>query len=104
VYICSGNKRIDYETLQNTLAAADDNGGRPENEMLGMKSGGGSCCVLYNPSADGFGYRYSTHRARLNNLKGQNIDAGIEPDYQLEPDEFFDIEKVGKLIEQFYAK
>jgi C-terminal processing protease CtpA/Prc len=72
--------------------------------LLGMKSGGGSCCVLYNPSADGFGYRYSTHRARLNNLKGQNIDAGIEPDYQLEPDEFFDIEKVGKLIEQFYAK
>ncbi len=72
--------------------------------LLGMKSGGGSCCVLYNPSADGFGYRYSTHRARLNNLKGQNIDAGIEPDYQLEPDEFFDIAKVGKLIEQFYAK
>ena len=72
--------------------------------LLGTKSGGGSCCVLYNPSADGFGYRYSTHRARLNNLKGQNIDAGIEPNYQLEPDEFFDIEKVGKLIEQFYAK
>ena len=72
--------------------------------LLGMKSGGGSCCVLYNPSADGFGYRYSTHRARLNNLKGQNIDEGIEPDYQLEPDEFFDIAKVGKLIEQFYAK
>jgi hypothetical protein len=72
--------------------------------LLGMKSGGGSCCVLYNPSADGFGYRYSTHRARLNNLKGQNIDDGIEPDYQLEAGEFFDIEKVGKLIEQFYAK
>ena len=72
--------------------------------LLGMKSGGGSCCVLYNPSADGFGYRYSTHRARLINTKGQNIDAGIEPDYQLEAGEFFDIEKVGKLIEQFYAK
>ena len=72
--------------------------------LLGMKSGGGSCCVLYNPSADGFGYRYSSHRSRLNNTKGQNIDEGIEPDYQLEADEFFDIEKVGKLIEQFYAK
>ena len=72
--------------------------------LLGMQSDGGSCCVLYNPSADGFGYRYSTHRARLINTKGQNIDAGIEPDYQLEAGEFFDIDKVGKLIEQFYAK
>ena len=72
--------------------------------LLGMKSGGGSCCVLYNPSADGFGYRYSTHRTRLNNTKGQNIDGGIEPDYQLKADEFFDIAKVGKLIEQFYKK
>ena len=72
--------------------------------LLGMKTGGGSCCVLYNPSADGFGYRYSSHRARLNNLKGQNIDGGIEPDYQLETSDFFDIAKVGKLIEQFYAK
>ena len=72
--------------------------------LLGKKTGGGSCCVLYNPSADGFGYRYSSHRARLNNLKGQNIDGGIEPDYQLENGDFFDIAKVGRLIEQFYAK
>ena len=72
--------------------------------LLGKKTGGGSCCVLYNPSADGFGYRYSSHRARLNNLKGQNIDGGIEPDYQLETSDFFDIAKVGRLIEQFYAK
>ena len=72
--------------------------------LLGKQSGGGSCCVLYNPSADGFGYRYSTHRARLNNLKGENIDNGIRPDYELEYDDFFDIPKVGKLIEQFYAK
>ena len=72
--------------------------------LLGKQSGGGSCCVLYNPSADGFGYRYSTHRARLNNLKGENIDNGIKPDYELEYNDFFDIPKVGKLIEEFYAK
>ena len=72
--------------------------------LLGKRSGGGSCCVLYNPSADGFGYRYSTHRSRLLNLKGENIDPGIEPDYELEFDEFFDIAKVGKLIEEFYTK
>ena len=72
--------------------------------LLGKQSGGGSCCVLYNPSPEGFGYRYSTHRARLNNLKGENIDEGIKPDYELEPNDFFDIPKVGKLIEEFYAK
>ena len=72
--------------------------------LLGKKSGGGSCGVLYNPSADGFGYRYSTHRSRASNLKGQNIDEGTEPDCPLEPNDFFDIAKVGKLIEQFYAK
>ena len=73
--------------------------------LLGKKSGGGSCAVLYSPSADGFGYTYSTHRIRLNNMKGENIDEGIEPDYQLEnPDDFFDIPKVGKLIEDYYSR
>jgi hypothetical protein len=72
--------------------------------LLGKQSGGGSCCVLYNPSADGFGYRYSTHRSRLYNLKGENVDNGIKPDYELEYTDFFDIPKVGKLIEEFYAK
>ena len=28
----------------------------------------------------------------------------LEPDYLLEAGDFFDIAKVGKLIEQFYAK
>ena len=47
----------------------------------------------------------STHRARLINLKGENIDEGIKPDYQLDnTDDFFDIPKIGNLIEQFYAK
>ena len=73
--------------------------------LIGQQSGGGSCCVLFNPSAEGFGYRYSTHRARLINQKGENIDEGIKPDYQLEnPDEFFDIAKIGQLIESYYAK
>ena len=73
--------------------------------LIGQQSGGGSCCVLYNPSAEGFGYRYSTHHSRLNNLKGENIDEGIMPDYKLENlDDFFDIAKIGKLIETYYTK
>ena len=71
--------------------------------LLGLQSGGGSCCVLYNPSADGFGYRYSTHRNRLVNQKGENIDAGVSPTYQLEKDDFFDVQKVTQLVEAYYA-
>lgn len=72
--------------------------------LFGKKSGGGSCCVLYNPSADGFGYRYSTHLSRLTDTKYGDIDPGITPHYELAVEEFFDIEKIGKLIEKHYSK
>ena len=72
--------------------------------LLGQRSGGGSCAVLYNPSADGFGYRYSTHRTRLANTKGENIDAGIVPTYELDNDDFFNIQKVAQLVEGYYAQ
>ena len=70
--------------------------------LLGRQSGGGSCCVLYNPSADGFGYRYSTHRARLTDTKGENIDAGIKPTYELKYIDFFNLPKLTELIESYY--
>lgn len=70
--------------------------------LLGRQSGGGSCCVLYNPSADGFGYRYSTHRARLTDTKGENIDAGIKPTYELKYNDFFNLPKLTELIEDYY--
>ena len=72
--------------------------------LLGIQSGGGSCCVLYNPSADGFGYRYSTHRARLTDTKGQNIDAGIKPTYELKYTDFFNLPKLTQLIDSYYNK
>ena len=73
--------------------------------LLGQRSGGGSCCVLYNPSADGFGYRYSTHRHRMANTANENIDSGIEPTYLLETvDDFYDIPKVTELIKNYYSK
>ena len=72
--------------------------------LIGMKTGGGSCAILYNPTAEGFGYRYSTHRHRLNNTKGENIDSGINPTYELDKDDFFDVQKVTQLVESYYAK
>ena len=73
--------------------------------LIGMKTGGGACAVLWNPSTDGFGYAYSTHRSHLTNTKGESIDSGITPTYPLESvDDFFDIPKLTQLIESYYAK
>ena len=72
--------------------------------ILGERSGGGSCAVLYNPSADGFGYRYSTHRFRMTNSKGEDIDPGIKPHYELANEDYFDIPKLAQLIESYYSK
>ena len=72
--------------------------------ILGKRSGGGSCCILYNPTAEGFGYRYSTHRSRLLNHNNENIDSGIEPHYELDYDDFFNVQKVGQLIENYYQR
>ena len=72
--------------------------------LIGQRTGGGSCCVLFNPSADGFGYRYSSHRSRLIDTKGNNIDTGIVPNYPLETlDDLYDITKVTELINSYYA-
>lgn len=72
--------------------------------ILGQKSGGGSCCVVYSPSADGFCYIYSSNRIRMVNEQGENIDSGVTPHYELTTDEYFDIPKLGGLIENFYSK
>ena len=73
--------------------------------LIGQRTGGGACCVFYNPSADGFGYRYSSHRARMTDTKFVNIDPGIEPDYKLEqPEDFYDLEKLEGIINAHYAK
>ena len=72
--------------------------------IIGKRSGGGSCCVLFNPSADGFGYSYSSHRSRMTDTKGKNIDEGIAPDYELDTDDFFNIPKLTQLIKSYYAK
>ena len=72
--------------------------------LIGMQMGGGSCAVYYNPTAEGFGYRYSSHRSRLTDTKGMNIDAGIAPTYELDKTDFFDVQKVTDLVKNYYAQ
>ena len=72
--------------------------------LIGNRTDGGSCAVLFNPSADGFGYRYSTHRCRLTDTKGNDIDNGIEPTYPMESiDDYYDIPKVTELLNSYYG-
>ena len=72
--------------------------------LIGMHTGSGSCAILYNPTAEGFGYRYSTHRCRLVNTKGVNIDAGVAPTYELDKHDFFNVQKVTQLVEDYYEQ
>ncbi len=85
--------------------------------VVGEISGGGSCAIQAMCTADGFCFQISSFRARLNTLSGENIDAGITPDIPIANDnkveiegpngtrmtvknykDFYDIEKVGKLV------
>ena len=85
--------------------------------VVGEISGGGSCAIQAMCTADGFCFQISSFRARLNTLAGENIDAGITPDIPIANDnkvevegpngtrmtvknykDFYDIEKVGKLV------
>ena len=51
-------------------------------KTVGEKSGGGSCAVIREETADGFLYSRSSYLC-LSNLKGDNIDSGVDVDYYL---------------------
>ena len=72
--------------------------------VIGERSGGGSCAIQQMVTADGFDYRISSFRARLADKNWDNIDGGIEPNITIEHSKFYDIEYLGKLIEELYAK
>lgn len=72
--------------------------------IIGEQTGGGSCCVIFNPTPEGFGYRYSTHRCRLIDRQGRNIDSGVMPHYQLDsPADFYDIGRVEQMVDEYYS-
>lgn len=71
--------------------------------VIGQRTGGGSSCSIFNPTAEGLGYYYYTHRASLSNTKHENIDKGIAPTYELDKDDYFNLQKLTQLIESYYS-
>lgn len=70
--------------------------------IIGEKSGGGSCAIQQMCTADGFDYRISSFRCRLCDKNGKNIDGGVEPHKVIPRDQFYDIEVLGKIIDEYY--
>ena len=59
--------------------------------VIGETSGGGACAIQAMCTADGYCFQISSFRGRLNTLEGENIDAGITPDYPIAVGESIDI-------------
>lgn len=76
--------------------------------VIGEMSGGGSCALQYMTTADGLDYRISSFRSHLTYNGGQSVDPGIEPHKQLDrknhPESFYDIEALGKMMDEYYKK
>ena len=87
--------------------------------VMGATSGGGACAIQAMCTADGFCFQISSFRARLNTLEGENIDAGVTPDFPIAADgtvevqvseentvtvkdfsKYFDIDYLGSLLEE----
>ena len=52
-------------------------------KILGEQSGGGSCAVIKESTADGFPYAHSSYHC-LSDASGNNIDAGVPVDFPIE--------------------
>jgi C-terminal processing protease CtpA/Prc len=51
--------------------------------IIGQRSGGGSCAVAYESTADGLTYYRSSHLC-LSNQEGENIDGGVPLNHEIE--------------------
>ena len=59
--------------------------------VIGETSGGGACAIQAMCTADGYCFQISSFRGRLNTLEGENIDAGITPDFSIAVGESIDL-------------
>lgn len=70
--------------------------------MIGQKSGGGECSVVTNTLPSGESYRHSskTHIVWYENMEIQGDEAGVTPTYEVEYNDFYDLEKLVTTINQ----
>ncbi|MBE6127097.1 MAG: hypothetical protein E7182_03890 [Erysipelotrichaceae bacterium] len=66
-------------------------------QTIGQKTGGGSCSIMFGASADGLTYFRSSYFC-LSDNSGHNIDSGVEPDIEIEPEQFFDAAYVAEAL------
>ncbi|MBE6135614.1 MAG: hypothetical protein E7179_06420 [Erysipelotrichaceae bacterium] len=66
-------------------------------QTIGQKTGGGSCSIMFGASADGLTYFRSSYSC-LSDSSGHNIDSGVEPDIEIEPERFFDAAYVAEAL------
>ena len=59
--------------------------------VIGETSGGGACAIQAMCTADGYCFQISSFRGRLSTRDGENIDAGITPDYPIAVGEAIEI-------------
>ena len=80
-------------------------------KIIGEKSGGGSCAVALQTTADGLQYAQSSYLC-LSDPQGNNIDSGVEVDFPIEAakltdssydySNFFNFELVGNYLSSAY--
>ena len=81
--------------------------------LVGEQSGGGSCAISIETTAEGIGYARSSHLTLVDS-NGDNIDKGIPVDYQIElkdseyvdyydASEFYNCSLMRQYLEEFYS-
>ena len=80
-------------------------------KIIGERSGGGSCSICSQTTADGIPFIRSNF-VMCANRAGENIDVGVPPDYPIEitdagwgfynVKDFFDIEAIGEYLSEAY--
>ena len=81
-------------------------------KILGQKSGGGSCAVAIDTTADGIMYAHSAYLCLTDN-HGKNIDGGVDVDFEIalpkssdtlySCNAFFDFETISNYLASAYA-
>ena len=81
-------------------------------KIIGEKSGGGSCAVSLDTTADGIPYAHSSYLC-LTDAQGDNIDGGVPVDYAISRvqlsdhlyncDSFYDVDSISEYLNNAYT-